>query len=207
MDNKKPQQAQQQTDVVSGAALHGMQRITQRTLERIAIQPSVALHMSDGWLDGAAPFDHRLQRARHASLLARHALDLSTLVALHRAWPLVGQDTHLLDGILQRVLVVRIAWHGAYANHQAFFDRGGQRDLYAKLVGVACLAFSDALDFRCVQGIQVVLVFCLLREDAADLLQQILALGLHLCPPTTWVSYTNTDGHPEQGRQSDSTRW
>jgi hypothetical protein len=36
MGNKKPQQAQQQADVVPGAAQHGMQRITQRSFEWIS---------------------------------------------------------------------------------------------------------------------------------------------------------------------------
>lgn len=43
MGHKKPQQAQQQADVVPGAAQHGMQCISQRTLERIAIESAVAL--------------------------------------------------------------------------------------------------------------------------------------------------------------------
>ena len=36
MGNKKPQQAQQKADVVPGATQHGMQRIAQRALERVA---------------------------------------------------------------------------------------------------------------------------------------------------------------------------
>ena len=47
-----------------------VQRITQRALEWVAIKPPVALHVSDGRLNRAAPFDHGLHRARHASPLA-----------------------------------------------------------------------------------------------------------------------------------------
>lgn len=55
MDGKKPQQAQQQADVVLSAAQHGMQRIIQRALEGGSVQPSISFHVPDGWLDGAAP--------------------------------------------------------------------------------------------------------------------------------------------------------
>lgn len=47
-----------------------MQGITERALERVAIQPAFALHVSNGRFDGAAPLDHRLHRACHASQLA-----------------------------------------------------------------------------------------------------------------------------------------
>ena len=47
-----------------------MQRIAQRTLERIAAKPAVYLHVPYSRFDGAAPFDHGLERSGDAALLA-----------------------------------------------------------------------------------------------------------------------------------------
>ena len=52
------------------SAHHRVQRIAQRALEWIAAKPSVHLHVPDGRLDGAAPFNHGLERSGDASLLA-----------------------------------------------------------------------------------------------------------------------------------------
>lgn len=72
MGSKKYQQAQQQADVVPSATQHGVQRIAPCALARVAIEPAFALHVSYGRLNGAAPLDHRLHRACHASTLACH---------------------------------------------------------------------------------------------------------------------------------------
>ena len=50
---------QHQPDVVARAAQHGMQRITERTLERASSQPALHLHRADGRLDRAPSPDHR----------------------------------------------------------------------------------------------------------------------------------------------------
>lgn len=71
-DAIKPQRGQDQTQVMPGATHHRVQRIAQRSLERIAAQPTVHLHVPNGRLDGAAPLDHDLERlgyASHAGLL------------------------------------------------------------------------------------------------------------------------------------------
>lgn len=63
-----------------------MQRIAQRTLERIATQPAVHLHVAYRRLDGAASTDHGFQRPGDAASLSRaqdaHAFDLHAPVAL-----------------------------------------------------------------------------------------------------------------------------
>ena len=55
------------------AAHHRMQRIAQRTLERISGQAPIHLHVPDRWLNRwlnrTAPVDHRLQGSRDAPLL------------------------------------------------------------------------------------------------------------------------------------------
>ncbi len=55
---KKPQLLEQQPDVMAGTAQNSMKRITQRTFQRISCWSSISLHVSDGWFDCAAPFDH-----------------------------------------------------------------------------------------------------------------------------------------------------
>ncbi|SIT48439.1 hypothetical protein BN2475_1030006 [Paraburkholderia ribeironis] len=82
---KKPQLAQDHPQVVPGAAQHRMIRIAQRTLEPIAIEPAVGLHVPDGRLDRTTPPDHRAQPARdtasQAWVIDLHAIDGDTLVA------------------------------------------------------------------------------------------------------------------------------
>ena len=100
-------------------------------------------------------------------------------------WRLVrtGEDAHLLQRLGQGVAVVGVAGHGAHAHHQAFFERGGDADLHAKLVGRPGLTFADALHLGRVQGVQLVLVFGALAQDAASALQQVLDfdhLGQHV---------------------------
>lgn len=51
----KPQRGEDQAQVLPGAAHHRVQCIAQRTLERVATQPPVHLHVPNGRLDGAAP--------------------------------------------------------------------------------------------------------------------------------------------------------
>ena len=52
------------------------------------------------------------------------------------------------------------------ANVQALFVGDRDAGLHAELVGPAALALADALSFRCVQGIQLILVLGLLSADA-----------------------------------------
>lgn len=66
----KPQRGQDQAQVVPGAAHHRVQRVAQRALERVASEATVHLHVPDGRLNGAAPFDHGLQRPGDPALLA-----------------------------------------------------------------------------------------------------------------------------------------
>jgi len=54
------------------------------------------------------------------------------------------------------------------------------RILHPKLIGLARFAFSDALYFRRVQAVQLVVIFGLLLEQALYLVQQAADLGLEL---------------------------
>lgn len=163
-----------------------MDRIAQRTLERVSCQPAVHFHVPDRRLDGAPALDHRVQRVRDAALLSRaqdaHAFHLHALVALvhdGRGWCSVGarEDAHLLQCLGQRVAVVGVARHGAHAHHQAFLQRGGDADLDAEFVGCPGFALADALHLGCVQRVELVLVLGALAQDTARALQQVLDLG------------------------------
>jgi len=136
------QPGDEEADVVPGAAQDGVDRVTERALERVSGQASVPLHVPDGRLDGASAPDHGLERAGDATPLARaqdaHAFDLGAAVAFvdHGCGRLVlGEDRDLLDGFVQGVAVIRVAGHGAHAHDEAFPERGGQADLGAELVG------------------------------------------------------------------------
>ena len=81
---KKPQLLEQQPDVVAGTAQNGVQRIAQRTFERVSPESPVGLHVSDSRLDCAASFDHRVKRSANAALLSRskdsNSLEFGALV-------------------------------------------------------------------------------------------------------------------------------
>jgi len=68
LGTKKPQLPQQHPHVVACSAHHRMQRIAQRTFERVSTQFAVHLHVPNGWLDGTAPLDHRLHGSCHPAL-------------------------------------------------------------------------------------------------------------------------------------------
>ena len=184
---KKPQLGQDQPQVVPGAAHHRMQRIAQGAFERVSGQSPVHFHVPDRRLNGAAPVDHGPQGSGDAALLARaqdtHPDELHAPVALvndGRRGLVIGQDAHLLQRFFQRVPVVRIARHRAHAYDQPFLQRRGDAHLHAELVRCSGLAFGDAFDFGCVQGVQLVFVFAGLREDAAGASEQVADLGLCL---------------------------
>ena len=87
------------------------------------------------------------------------------------------QDARLLQLCRENVTVVRVAGKGSGTDHQAALVGHGDTGLDAKLVGLPGFALADALDFRCMQGIQLVLVLRLLLADALGTLKQRLQMG------------------------------
>ena len=100
------------------------------------------------------------------------------VVGVHTSEPQVHDDLRrtasqvlqqvgrLLELRGEDVAVVRIAREAPGAHHQPRLVRDRQADLDAEFVGLACLALADALDFRRVQRVELVLVVALLRADA-----------------------------------------
>ena len=72
------------------------------------------------------------------------------------------QDACLLELCRENVAVVGVAGEGARADHQAALVGDGDAGLDAELVGLAGFALADALDLRCVQRVELVLVLGLL---------------------------------------------
>ncbi|AOJ72813.1 hypothetical protein WS83_24670 [Burkholderia sp. MSMB2042] len=157
-----------------------MDRIAQRALEPVAIKFAVRLHMADGRLNRAAPPNHRPQASRDAASQTReidlHAIDGDALVAAVNDGDLrldVTQDRCLFQRFAQCVPVVRVARHRAGADHQAFLVRRRDRHLHTKFVWLARLTFRQALDFRRVHRVQLVLVLLLLRQISLRAANQV----------------------------------
>src|SRR5215510_8200251 len=89
------------------------------------------------------------------SLVDESALDLKA-----------GETLRALDGVVQRVAVVGIAGQGLGVQHELAGRRavvgGHDRDLDAKFIRRAGLAFANALDLRCMEGIELPAALALL---------------------------------------------
>lgn len=77
---------------------------------------------------------------------------------LRGAFDVLHQDRRLLDLLGEGVAVVGIAGKGPGADDQVAFLGGGNAHLDPEFVRLAGLALADALDFRRVQGVELVLV-------------------------------------------------
>jgi len=99
---------------------------------------------------------------------------------MHFSWPLVvmtsiasvninffrfkvAQPLGLLYRPVESVSVIRVAVQRFRANYKIIFRRGRNTHLATKLVLLMSFAFGDALHFRCMQAVQLVLVLALLR--------------------------------------------
>lgn len=91
----------------------------------------------------------------------------------------LGQDGDLPQLLGHHVAVTRVAGEAARAHHQALLVHDGHAHLHAELVGLTGLSFSDALHFRRVQGIELVLRA--LAADALGALHQRLQIRQSGC--------------------------
>ena len=113
---------QDHPQVVSGAAQQCVQRITLGTLEPVARQQPVALHVADHRLDHLAPLEQLLQRRWQApcvvdqqSAAGRWCDTPVAAVGQDDLRCLPRQDADLLELAVHGVSVIRIAWHRAHA--------------------------------------------------------------------------------------------
>ena len=87
------------------------------------------------------------------------------------------QNAGLLQLRRENVTVVGIAGKGSCPNHQATLVGHGNTGLDAELVRFPGFALADALDFRRMQGVQLILVLGLLLADALGTLKQRVQMG------------------------------
>ena len=73
--------------------------------------------------------------------------------------------------------IVGVAGEGARPNHQAALVGHGDVGLDSELMGFAGFALADAFDFRCMQGVELVLVLRLLPADAFGPFEQCVQVG------------------------------
>ena len=64
-----PEVVEDQAEIVSGAAQQGVDRVTSRTGEEVAIEATIDLHVTDHRLDGTAPAQLATDRRRDPATL------------------------------------------------------------------------------------------------------------------------------------------
>ena len=79
-------------------------------------------------------------------------------VRLRGTFDVLHQDRRLLDLLGEGVAVVGIAGKGTGADDQVASLGGSNAHLDPEFVRLAGLTLADALDFRCVQGVELVFV-------------------------------------------------
>lgn len=110
----------------------------------------------------------------------RHTIDGDAAIApvdKHHLGFLIGENADLLYGFWQRMPVIGNARHAAQTDNKTYLVRGGNRDLNAKFVGLAGLAFGSAFNLRRMQAVELVLVLRFLFEQPFDSCQDITGLG------------------------------
>lgn len=85
---------------------------------------------------------------------------------------ILQQDIRLLQLLGQEMPVVGIARKGSCTDHQAALVGDGNTGFDTEFVGLPRFALADAFNFRGMQGIELVLVFPLLRTNSLGTLNQ-----------------------------------
>jgi len=125
------------------------------------------LDVADHWLDGGPASHLATDRLGHPAHLARDP-DPEFVRVVVAAIPLVdmdapdldaGQFLHLGDDRAEGVAVIRVAVQGLGVEHEltalGLGDWGRYGDLAAELIGCPSLTFTDALDLRGMQAVEL----------------------------------------------------
>ena len=170
-----PKSSEQLLEVHRGGCQDGVDLISGSTLQPITFQPVFALPMSDAWLDRGAtlhPSPFCLRCTPSSSLVDMHGDRTVIVVAtiapidVHCA-PLVGdQAFDLLHLCSQGVAVIGISREALRADEPSTTTAYRDTYLVAELLLLARLAFGDALDFRFMHTVDIVLVMPLLFVDS-----------------------------------------
>jgi len=176
-----PKSSQELLEVHRRGAQDGIDRIAGNTLQAVALQPMFHFEMSDAGFDCCATFHPSPQRPRRppsAPLIHMHPRSARVIVAaiahvhMHLADPLPDHALDLLDLLGQRVAVIRISGKTLCSDEPSATTAHRNTHLVAKLVLLARLAFCDALDFRLMDRVDLVLIVPLLRMDPMRRLHQ-----------------------------------
>jgi len=173
----------QPTQVETSSCQDGVDGITDGAFEPAACHAVIGLEVAD---DGF----HRLTALELLAVFICHAANPATMFDQHAGvggiYPAVAQidhclfdndtmvitqDVDLLDLLMQRVAVIRIAGERSGTHYKARLMRDGNARLDAELVRVAGFALADALDFRGMQRIQLAFVRGLLAHQSCHPLQ------------------------------------
>src|ERR1019366_6067490 len=170
-----PKSSEELLEVHRGGSQDRVDRISVSTLQPITFQPVFVLQMSDAWFDRGTAFHPSPSCFRcpsSSSLFDLHGDRTVLLVAsiahidVHFAHLVGDQAFDLLHLCSQRVAVIGISSEALGADEPSTTTAYRDTHLVAKLILLARLAFGDALHFRFMHAVDLVLVMLLLCVDS-----------------------------------------
>jgi len=178
---------------VAGADEYRVDGVAFGACEAVAFKKAVAFRVTDDGLDGAAtpqlPLDGRRSMAGalcNVDVGDGEPMRAVAFVDVGALDPHARQPLNLRDLILQRVAVIGQSGNGADAQDElaAVGARVGDGDgrLHAKFVARARLALGYAFDLGSMQGVDLVLVVGLLRQERPNHLELAFAGVLEIAP-------------------------
>ena len=186
-----PKSSEELLEVHRGGCQDRVDRISGSTLQPIALQPVFALQMSDAWFDCGSAF--------HPSPSCFRCPSSSSLVDMHgdRTVIVVASIAHVHVRLTdlcpnyvfdlfhlcgQRVAIVGVSSEALGADEPSAATAHRDAHLVAELVLLARLALGDALHFRFMHTVDLVLVMPLLRMDSMRCLKQLIEFhGWRFC--------------------------
>ena len=169
MAQQNPEPADETAEVVAGGGKDGVIGVAAPEPEIVAAHAVLGLEMTDDGLNGGPAAQFALDLRRHPSLLAGEE-DPELVIGrrIVAAIALVGEDArdgaadqrlHVRNHRCQRVAVIWIARQRFHVGDElaalAVLEGGGNADLDAELVRPMGFAFTDAFDFRRMQGVDL----------------------------------------------------
>ena len=152
--------------------MHG---IAQFTFEVVAPEQAVVFQVPNDRFDGIAPLQRPLEPPRiNAPFLpgfvdgdVRHVNAPVTQVHKHFFGPGAAEDLGLFQAGFERMPVIGVARKTARAQHEVALVGDGDADLNTKFIFFVSLALGNALDFRGMETVKLILVLPLLSSGYA----------------------------------------
>ncbi len=172
----------EEAEVVANGAHHGVDVISEVSLEEVSTKLTVGFVVTDDGLNGASSPEFFFDLSVDAAFLSgfedpvrpRHVVATVALVDIDALDLAPGEGLGLLDDPLQGVAVEGIPGERGGVEDElatlATLVGRGDRDLDAELVGLGSLAFGGAFDFGGVPGVELpAALTLLLAADPAGL--------------------------------------